>query len=55
MREVPEKEIRISEHSVFPSVYVWVRQRRAWKLHQYILMSKCYFTINTQFGTSLKF
>ena len=31
----PEIEILISEHSVFPSVYIWVRQQRAWKLHPY--------------------
>ena len=25
----------ISEHGMFPSVYVWVRELEAWKLHPY--------------------
>ena len=32
---VPKMEIWISEHSVFPSVYIQVRQQGAWKLHLY--------------------
>ena len=35
MTKVPEIEIWISEHSVFPSVYVQVKQQGAWKLHPY--------------------
>ena len=26
---------KANTHSVFPSVYVWVRQQEAWKLHPY--------------------
>ena len=29
------KQIHSSVYSVFPSVYVWVRQWGAWKLHPY--------------------
>ena len=33
--QYPTKQNLISVHSVFPSVYVWVRQWGAWKLHPY--------------------
>ena len=32
---VPYKQILISVHSMFPLVYIWVRQWGAWKLHPY--------------------
>ena len=31
----PENRNHISEHSVFPSVYIWVRQWGTWKSHPY--------------------
>ena len=35
MTIAPEIEISISEHSVFPSVFILVSQWGAWKLHPY--------------------
>ena len=35
MTIAPEIESSISEHSVFPSVYVWLKQQGAWKPHPY--------------------
>ena len=51
---VPETEPWISVHSVFPSVYVQVRQQGAWKLHPYNSVTQKLFLI-AQFGTSFEF
>ena len=42
----PTKQILISVHGVFPSVYVWVRQRGAWKLHPYNSDAKIHIFIH---------
>ena len=50
------KASQISEHCMFPLVYVWVMQQGAWKLHPYNSIAKMHnhmqiFPIQPKFET----
>ena len=45
MQWCPTKQSQISEHGVFPLVYVWVRQWGAWTLHPYNSIAKMHVLI----------
>ena len=53
--QCPTKQILISVHSMFPLVYVWVRQWGAWKLHLYNSNAQkfIYYHMTCPFGSIL--